>query len=132
MPILSDFTVEQQLTMPIENLTALRRQAFEAHVAALPSDVRMSEWVRRMTRRFRSPVVGIGLHGGAVSFPRGDGEPFINGSPLSWLAALFVGMYGEDTSYWPNEITEFAIERALAWEKRGKGFHGVVLIDGEE
>lgn len=127
MRTLDFYSEEEQKTMPFPDLTALRHDAFEAHVAALPRDPRLEAWVQRMTKRYKSNVVGIHAHGGTVQFP----PPYTgNGEPVSWKAALFICVYGETHDSWPNEVSDLVVKRAHAWEF-GKLPEGTVMPSQE-
>lgn len=126
---LTDFSEAERLKLPFPDLTALRREAFESAVLNYKPDPRLDEWARRMTRRYKSSVVGIHAHGGTVQFP----PPYnigVNGSPLTWKAALFVAIFGETIEKWPIMLTEDVIVRARAWEL-GKIPEGVVMPESE-
>lgn len=125
---LRDFSPDELRNMRIEDLTALRRDAIEAHVAAMPRSARLDAWAARMTQRHRSSVVGIGLHGGGAYFPERQPGERLQGAPVSWLAWLILGWHGENPDHWPAAWTDDHVTRAAAFEDRGKLFEGTRFV----
>jgi hypothetical protein len=65
-------------------------------------------WAERMRANHQSPWVHVNSkpHEGYIVF-------------VDWITALYVIRYGENEAYWPEELNDLDLGRALAWE-RGK------------
>jgi len=110
-PVLSDYTPEEQNTMPYEDLCKLRRQAWAAHLATMTPDEKLLAWEATMVKR----------HGPKVQ---------AHANALPWLTALMVVRYGEAINFWPEAFSEKDLRRAIEW-KDGQVPFGVKLIDPE-
>jgi hypothetical protein len=65
-------------------------------------------WAQRMAAQHKTPMLHVN------SRPAEGYIIFVN-----WVTALYVIRYGENEAYWPEELNDLDLGRALAWE-RGK------------
>jgi hypothetical protein len=82
-----------------ELLAKMRARRWKALRASFPS-VRadIADWAVRMEA----------LHGPRVK---------IWENLVGWVTALYIARYGENEAYWPEELTDDDLTRALAWER---------------
>lgn len=113
---LEDYTAEELVTLPYEEICLLRRRAYRAHMDDMDVPDALSAWVTEMERR----------HG-----KRGQ----IWTHRLPWLTLLMVARYGEDPMQWPPEFSEADVKRAERWvsgqDAAPLGFKFIPLDDQE-
>jgi hypothetical protein len=110
-PVLSDYTPDEQNTMPYEDLCKLRRQAWAAHMATMTAPDALAAWEATIIKR----------HGPKVQ---------VWANQLPWMTALMVVRYGEAIGFWPAAFDAKDVQRAQEWTN-GRIPYGVKIIDPE-
>lgn len=63
-----------------------------------PVNPAMADWAERMEAHYGPQVK-------------------IHENIVDWITAFYVARYGENEAYWPEELDDNEVRRALAWEK---------------
>lgn len=81
-----------------ERLAATRLQRWGVLLSTFTVRKEMLEWARRMAAR----------HGAQVQV----WENFVG-----WVMAFYIAVYGENEAFWPEELSDADVARALLWER---------------
>lgn len=94
--LLHSMSIDEQERLPREQLLALRRSCYGEHLRQMLMRPEIAQWATTMEV----------LHPGGVQ---------IWENRLSWIEALLVARYGEDTRHWPQTFSDGDVDRARRW-----------------
>jgi hypothetical protein len=110
---LQEHSPEEQQRLAYHELTALRRQAYRAHLAAMAPSLTIAAWTKAMAKKYDTATARA--HFNAVS----------------WPVALLIARYGEEPAYWPSAFSAEDVKRAEEWLSAAKfSFNVEPLTEG--
>lgn len=107
--MLLGISIEEQATMPYQDLCNMRTAAYGEHVASMSVPQRLKEFAALMQARYGSKM------------------KVWHAVQTSWLVALCIVRYGEAVEHWPAEFSADDIARAIKWEQ-GETPSGIVYL----